>query len=141
MTMRRNSTPPSDSGPQIPDATFLKEGFVYWKESVSPDGLLRILLGYRDGERSAQLIEPRILDAANGEIILDLWRTYLTYQLRFTHTDPERPGIELTIQNPYRGTIHIADIDVPAKTFVLRGSGRGPEPLRLLPNRACEASL
>lgn len=101
-----------------PQNEFLQAGFVYGEERLSPDGTLRVLLGHRDGERSATLIEPRIVVAATGEVLLDLWRTYKTYEVVFSGTENGRQSLTLTIQDAYTGAVRTAVIDMDTRTFV-----------------------
>lgn len=105
---------------------FLKEGFVYWEEIVSPDGLIRVLNGYRDGEKSLTLVEPRILHAVTGEVLVDLWRTCQDCSVRFS---PTPHTLELTIRNPYKGITRIADIDYRDRTFAFQDTPNVREPL------------
>lgn len=113
------------------DEEFAGHGFVYWQESQSPGGRVRVLWGYSDGERTPLLEEPRLVDAATGELILDLWHTSHTYLIRFG-----REGeVILTVQNPFRGTSHVAVIDCERRTFILDGGARTEEPLAALRER------
>ena len=109
---------------------FAGHGFVYGEESASPDGRLRVLWGYSDGERTPLLEEPRFVDAATGEVILDLWHTSHTYLIRFS-----RGGeLILIVQNPFTGTSHLAVIDCERRTFTLDGA-QADEPLAALRER------
>ena len=121
-----------DTPPPPPQNVFLQAGFVYWEELLSPDGALRVLLGHRDGERSATLIEPRIVDAATGEILLDLWRTYKTYEVTFGGTENGKPSMTLTIRDVYTGAARIAVLDIESRTFVFSDSPQNRQPLRRL---------
>lgn len=110
------------------DGDFAGHGFVYWEESLSPDGRVRVLWGYSDGEKTPLLEEPRFVDAATGEVILDLWHTSHTYLIKFG-----REGeVILTAQNPFRGTSRVAVIDYERRTFTLDGGAETEKPLAVL---------
>ncbi len=126
-TFRRRK---ADTAP--PRNEFLQAGFVYWEERLSPDGALRILLGHRDGERSAALVEPRILNAATGEILLDLWRTYKTYEVAFSGTENGRQSLTLTIRDAYTGAVRTAVLDTETRTFLFADAPQDRYPFRRL---------
>jgi hypothetical protein len=45
------------------------EDFIYSEEVTSPDGSIRVLYAYTDGEKTPLIIEPRIIDARSGFVV------------------------------------------------------------------------
>jgi hypothetical protein len=113
------------------DNLYLTEGFFYWDERMSPDGALRVVVGYSDGERTPSRQEPRVYDAATGEVLLDLWHTAHTYSVRFG----EAGRLTLIVQDPYRGTSRTAEIDLRARTFAFADESPTRGPLAALRER------
>src|SRR6476660_5293926 len=100
------------------DEDFKGHGFVYWEEVTSPDGRFRVLKGYSDGERTPTLIEPRIIEIVSGKVVVDLWHTYLNYEVEFREVGKMR----LKIQDIYQTSTRIAEIDLVERTFVFADS-------------------
>ena len=110
---------------------FKGHGFVYWEETVSPDGRFRVLDGYSDGEKTPTLVEPRIIEIVSGAVVLDLWHTYMNYELEFLDAGKAR----LTIQDAYQTVKRIAEINLNNRTFSFSDSPLTQEPLSNLGNR------
>jgi hypothetical protein len=104
---------------------FKGQGFVYWEEKVSPDGRFRVLYGYSSGEKSPTLVEPRIIEIGTGEVVVDLWHTYLDYQVAFR----EDGKVKLTMRDTSQVNSRIAEIDLVERTFAFADSPQLREPL------------
>lgn len=90
---------------------------VYSRDQTSPDGTLHIRYAYVDGERSPQIVEPRITLTATGEVILDLWRGCIDGSV-----DGFSPGgFRLTLRDPYGPTILVAIVDLASRRFAIEG--------------------
>ena len=107
---------------------FEGQGFVYWDETISPDGRFRLLNGYRDGEKTPTFIEPRIIDALSGQILVDLWHTYQNYEADFSAAGK----ITLRIQDSYQTKSRVVEIDLVQKTFAFEDSPQTRAPLSRL---------
>jgi hypothetical protein len=104
-------------------------GFIYSEEIISPDGDLRVVYGYSDGEKTPLIVEPRVIDVSSGEVLIDLWRTYCTSAVEFG----ARGKIKIEVQNPHtQAIICAADVDLADRTFSLARNLQKIEPLQLL---------
>ncbi|HEY8224882.1 MAG TPA: hypothetical protein VIG25_06360 [Pyrinomonadaceae bacterium] len=110
-------------------------GFVYSEEVVSPDGAVRVIYGYNDGEKSPTTIEPRIIDVATGEVLVDLWRAWCQGSVEFV--EPGRLRIRVH-DAYYQALICEAEIDVNHRVFALSTSPRQYEPLGTFRERMLE---
>ncbi len=110
-------------------------GFVYSEEVVSPDGAVKVIYGYSDGEKTPLTIEPRIEDCSTGEVLVDLWRAWCQGTVEF-----EGPGrLRIKVHEAYhRVLICEAEVDVIKKEFVLADTPRQREPLELFRQRVLE---
>jgi len=103
---------------------FAGEGFVYWEVQNSPDGAFQVLNGYSEGEKSATLIEPRMVDATSGATIFNLWHTYQNYELHFG----EDRRATLKVQNLHKNKSRTVALNFREGTFAFED-----EPQRLYP--------
>jgi hypothetical protein len=101
-------------------------GFVYSEETLSPDGRVKVIYGYNDGEKSPTTIEPRVIDLRTGEVLVDLWRNWCQGSVQFLG-----PGkLRITVHDAYhRELICEAEIDVNRRMFALANSPSQWEPL------------
>ena len=113
-------------------------GFIYTDEAVSPDGQVKVLYGYSDGEKSPITIEPRIIDASTGEVLVDLWRTWSQGSVEFVV-----PGrLLIKVHDAYhRKLICEAQVDLTERVFVLANSPHMCEPLATFRQRILELRL
>jgi hypothetical protein len=107
------------------------EDFIYSDVALSPDGAVRVEYGYSGGERSATIIEPRIIDMKSGEVLIDLWRSSYEGRVEFG----ERGKFVLTIDSPYYPATYIVDVDAEARTFAFAGSPERRESLAMFEDR------
>jgi hypothetical protein len=107
------------------------EDFFYSEVVLSPDGAVRVEYGYAGGERSATIIEPRIIDVKSGEVLIDLWRSSYSATVEFL----EHGKFVLTIDSPYDPATYIADVDAEARTFAFSGSPERRESLAVFEKR------
>jgi len=101
-------------------------GFVYHDEVLSPDGAVKVIYGYSDGEKSPVTIEPRIIDARTGEVLVDLWRAWCQGSVEFL-----QPGrLRIKVKDAYaRVLICEAEVNLEARDFVLASNPDRREPL------------
>lgn len=45
------------------------------KHLISPDGSIRIEFKMTGGDREPEYLNPRVVDAVSGEVLLDLWES------------------------------------------------------------------
>jgi len=110
-------------------------GFVYSEEFVSPDGAVKVIYGYNDGEKSPTTIEPRVIDASTGEVLVDLWRAWCQGSVQFV--EPGR--LRIRVQDAYcRALICEAEIDLNKRVFALSSSPDHYEPLGTFRERVLE---
>ncbi len=122
----------ADGAPRrMTENLYLTEGFFYWDERVSPDGSLRVVFGYSDGERTPSREEPRVYDAATGEVLLDLWHTPYTYSVRYG----DAGRLTLIIEDPHSNAKRAAEIDFKSHTFAFADAPASREPLASLRER------
>jgi len=107
------------------------EDFIYSEVALSPDGAVRVEYGYSGGERSATIIEPRIIDIKSGEVLIDLWRSSCEGRVEFG----ERGKFVLTIDSPYYPATYIIDVDAEARTFAFASSPERRESLAVFEDR------
>jgi hypothetical protein len=110
-------------------------GFIYSQEVFSPDGAIKVIYGYNDGEKSPLTIEPRIIDVSSGEVLVDLWRAWCQGSVEFVG-----PGrLRITVHDAYhRVLICEAEIDVNQKLFTLSTSPEQQEPLAIFRERVLQ---
>lgn len=108
------------------------------KPLTSPDGLIRIEFKITGGDREPEFLNPRVVNAASGEVLVDLWETGWAVEWQpaeaarstlklsdyYTKWTCEMKFIEigklrLTLTHPVSGSIEIADINDNTKTFAL----------------------
>ena len=101
-------------------------GFVYSEETLSPDGRVKVVYGYNDGEKSPTTIEPRVIDLRTGEVLVDLWRNWCQGSVQFLE-----PGkLRITVHDAYhRELICEAEIDIDRRMFALANSPSQWQPL------------
>jgi len=103
-----------------------KYGFIYSDEVLSPNGAVKVIYGYSDGEKGPVTIEPRVIDVATGEVLVDLWRGWCQGSVEFM--EPGR--LRIKVQDAYaRVLICEAEVDLKAREFVLTNSPDRREPL------------
>jgi len=113
------------------DKEFDGQGFVYSEQVTSPDGRFRLLLGVSGGEKTSTIVEPRIVEAASGRIVVDLWDTYLNYSTTFIGSGKVR----LRIQDVNQTWSRDADVDLDSETFAFADTPAIQEPLSRLSER------
>lgn len=103
-------------------------GFIYSEEVFSPDRTVKVIYGYSDGEKGPITVEPRIIDAASGRILIDLWRTWSQASVEF----PGPSRLLVTVHDAYqRVMICKAEIDLNRRVFMLADTGNDNEPVPL----------
>ncbi|MEP6764894.1 MAG: hypothetical protein ABJB66_11310 [Gemmatimonadaceae bacterium] len=110
------------------DERFAGQGFVYYEVKISPDGSLHVLNGYSDGEKTPTLIEPRVVLAATGKILFDLWHTYQNYHLDFC----DNGNAVLNVQNNHSRRTRVVDINFRDSEFSFRDEPGVHRPLSKL---------
>ena len=98
---------------------------MYYDVQTSPDGSLHVLNGYSGGEKGPTFIEPRVVSAATGKIIFDLWRTYQNYNLVFG----EDGAAVLKVDNHHSGRSRVVDINFHDSEFAFRDAPHIVRPL------------
>ena len=91
-----------------------------------------MLNGFRNGEKTPTLIEPRIIEISSDKVIVDLWHTYLNYEVMFTGAGE----VKLRVQDSYQTRSRVAVLDLVNKTFAFEDSPQTQEPLSKLRERA-----
>lgn len=125
------SPKPKASGIVATDADpFAGQGFVYSETLTSPDGTIRVLNGFSGGEKSATIIEPKVIVAATGRVLFDLWNTYQNCSIRFSNTDS---GADLHVQNTHNGLERDVTINFANETFAFKNDQAVWYPLGKLP--------
>ena len=110
-------------------------GFIYSEEVVSPDGAVKVIYGYNDGEKTPLTIEPRVFDASTGEVLVDLWRAWCQGTVEFV--EPGR--LRIKVHDAYhRALICEAEIDLNKRVFSLATSPWQYEPLGMFRERMLE---
>ena len=118
---RRTVAPPIHTQDSIK-----KYGFIYSDEVLSPDGTVKVIYGYNDGQKGPVTIEPRIVDVATGEVLVDLWRNWCQGSVEFL----EPRQLRIKVKDAYaRVLICEAEIDLDAREFVLTSNPDRREPL------------
>ena len=107
---------------------FAGQGFVYYETQASPDGSFLVYKGYSGGEKTPTIIEPRVVVALTGLVLLDLWNSYQNYELHFLNESTAM----LVAQNTHNGRTRTAEVDFAARTFVFRDNPHTTHPLRNL---------
>jgi hypothetical protein len=119
------------------DEIIRKHGFVYVEETLSPDGATKVIYGYSEGEKSPLIIEPRVIDVATGEVLLDLWHLRFVGYVMFEGSNKLR----VRVDDPQRQvTVCEAEVNVKEKTYTIPKASRGPEPLTTFRQRMHELS-
>jgi hypothetical protein len=110
-------------------------GFIYSDEVVSPDGVVRVIYGFSDGEKSPITVEPRIIEASTGEVLVDLWRAWCQGAVEFLG-----PGkLRIKVHDAYhRVLICESEIDLNERVFALMESPHLHEPLTSFRERVLE---
>jgi len=110
-------------------------GFIYYEEVVSPDGTVKVIYGYNDGEKTPITVEPRIIDLLTGEVLVDLWRAWCQGAVEFVG-----PGkLRIKVHDAYhRVLICQAEIDVNERQFTLVQTPQMREPLTTFRKRVLE---
>src|SRR4030095_889576 len=109
-------------------------GFIYTEEAVSPDGQVKVVYGYNDGEKGPITIEPRAIDVQSGEVLVDLWGAWCQGTVQFV-----KPGrLLVKVQDAYGAFVCEAEIDVDKRLFALASSPARCEPLTSFRQRTLE---
>jgi hypothetical protein len=94
-------------------------GFIYSEEVSSPDGAVKVIYGYNDGEKSPTTIEPRVIDASTGEVLVDLWRAWCQGTVEFV--EPGR--LRIRVHDAYHQVLICeAEIDLNKRVFAMATS-------------------
>jgi hypothetical protein len=101
------------------------EHAVFSREEKSPDGAWLIQYAYVDGERSPQIVEPRVTELATGRVVLDFWRGCLSGQVGPFTVD----GFHLRVSDPYGPATIEVTVDTRTETFLIPGEAIGPRRL------------
>jgi len=124
------SPKPKASGIVGTDADpFAGQGFVYHETLTSPDGTIRVLNGYSGGEKGATIVEPKVIVAATGRVLFDLWNTYQHCSIRFSDADS---GAELHVSNTHNGQQRDVTIDFVNESFAFKNNPAVRHPLAKL---------
>ena len=124
-TPKQPSKPPQQFVP--PDADpFAGHGFVYHEILNSPDGTIRVLNGYSGGEKTATIIESKVIVAATGRVLFDLWNTYQNCSLQFSNADS---GADLQVANLHNGKQRDVTINFANESFAFKNNPKVWHPL------------
>jgi len=110
-------------------------GFIYCEEVVSPDGTVKVIYGYNDGEKTPSTVESRIIEVSTGKVLVDLWRAWCQGAVEFV-----APGkLRIKVHDAYhRVLICQAEIYVSEKQFALVQTPQMREPLSTFRKRVLE---
>lgn len=107
----------------------MNDDSVYCQKETSPDGKFLVAYTFVDGEKTPLINEPRVRLAATGEILVDLWKGYLTGSVYGFTAD----GFQLKVTDHHGPGEVVAFVDEPSRTFRLEGDPTPPRPLAALP--------
>ncbi|MEP6779369.1 MAG: hypothetical protein ABJC26_05720 [Gemmatimonadaceae bacterium] len=85
--------------------------------------------GYSGGEKTATIIEPKVIVAATGRVLFDLWNTYQDCSIRFSNADS---GAELHVANTHNGQQRDVTINFANETFAFKTAPNTWHPLAKL---------
>ena len=114
-----------------PANPFAGQGFVFTETRTSPDGAILVFNGYSGGEKGPTIIEPKIVSAATGRVLVDLWHTYQHYTLRFLD---DTSAAELRAENTHNKSERIVLIDFTIESFVQKENPAARHALAKLPD-------
>ena len=109
---------------------FAGQGFVYTETLTSPDSTIKVLNGYSGGEKGATIVEPKVIVAATGRVLFDLWNTYQNCSIRFSDTGNKA---DLRVQNTHNGKEREVVINFTNETFAFVNNPEVWHPLARLP--------
>lgn len=110
----RSLKPRSASLPTIDGDPFAGQGFVYHETLTSPDGTILVHNGYSGGEKGPTIIEPKVVVAATGRVLFDLWNTYQHHTIKFTDATS---CAEMRVENTHNRSERSVEIDFVNETF------------------------
>ncbi|MEO7999599.1 MAG: hypothetical protein ABI852_19260 [Gemmatimonadaceae bacterium] len=110
---------------------FAGQGFIYHETLTSPDGTILVHNGYSGGEKGPTIVEPKVVVAATGRVLFDLWKTYQHHSIVFTDAASHA---EMRVHNTHNGGERIVDIDFSNETFSFKENPAARHTLAKLPD-------
>lgn len=107
---------------------FAGHGFIYYDTTTSPNGTIQVLNGHSGGEKGPVVIETKVVIAATGRVLFDLWNTYQHCRIAFAENDTA----ELSVTNAHDGRKRSATINFNDETFILSDGPAVSYPLTTL---------